>query len=131
MLTFPPGLWLHIFSFVEGYKTFKDIILTSTSHQFNALGQQELVRNMSTNPQRHRLKELNACLLHSPSQAQANVAGMSIFPKLGELTIFNAHITEEIHAVLAHLPNVYRLRLQWCTTCASSGAQSNLSPAHR
>ncbi|KAJ6461958.1 hypothetical protein DFH09DRAFT_1114138 [Mycena vulgaris] len=127
MLTFPPELWPRIFSFVKDNETFKDIVLTS--RQFNAFAQEELIRNMywrrgedveprlaqwSTHPKRYHLKELNVRLLHSSSQARANVAGMSIFPNLGELTIRNGRITEEIHAALAQLPHLHRLRLQWC-----------------
>ncbi|KAJ6595038.1 hypothetical protein DFH09DRAFT_158265 [Mycena vulgaris] len=128
MPNFPPEVWMRIFSFVKDNETFKDIVLTS--HQFNTLGQEELVRNMywkrgedvqprlaecGTNSRRHLLKELNVRLVNGSYEAQANVAAMSIFPNLSELTIRNGRITEGIHAALAHLPSLRRLRLQWCT----------------
>jgi hypothetical protein len=72
MSTFPPEVLLRMFSFVRDNETFNEILLTT--HQFHALGNEELTRNKywkkaedvlprlefwRTNPRRHRIQELN------------------------------------------------------------------------
>ncbi|KAJ7881630.1 hypothetical protein B0H13DRAFT_2667568 [Mycena leptocephala] len=77
MSTFPPEVLLRMFSFVRDNETFNEILLTT--HQFHALGNEELTRNKywkkaedvlprlefwRTNPRRHRIQELNFRLGH-------------------------------------------------------------------
>ncbi|KAJ7463159.1 hypothetical protein FB451DRAFT_1265786 [Mycena latifolia] len=126
---FPPEVWMRIFSFVKDNETFKDLALTS--RQFHALAREELVRHIywrttqdvesnlvhwHTKPRKNRVKDLNIRIVEFPHHVARNtIFALQIFPNLGTLTIRNGRITPDVHAALAQLPRLRRLRLQWCS----------------
>ncbi|KAJ7092948.1 hypothetical protein B0H15DRAFT_972671 [Mycena belliarum] len=135
MSAFPPEVWMRIFSFVKDTETFKHLALTS--HQFEALAQEEQVRSMCwstavdvkggfthwrTDPRRRLVQDLDIRLVESLEKFDGgwstSVPRLQIFANLSTVTLRNGRITPAVHAVLAQLPKLRRLRLQCTSLCA-------------
>ncbi|KAJ7486946.1 hypothetical protein FB451DRAFT_1535236 [Mycena latifolia] len=127
MSSFPTEVWMRVFSFAKDRETLK--ALDMTSYQFHALAREELNRNMTwdTNdvearladwrihPRRRRIEELDMGLVAYSDQAALNsIVTLQSFPNLGALTLRGGRVTPQIHAALAQLPKLRRLRLQNC-----------------
>ncbi|KAJ7453322.1 hypothetical protein B0H11DRAFT_2201038 [Mycena galericulata] len=144
LASFPPEVLMRMLSFVKDNNSFKDIV--KVSRQFYALGTEERARNMywkyakdveprlvqwAQNPRRHHTKELNISLLSYDQNfilQQKIFASLHIFPNLTSLTIRGGRITGHIHTAVTHLPNLRRLRLQWCGIYAVE--RTAAPPAH-